>query len=100
VTLPDCHWCGAKIGTGTAHRPLECLDGVNGRWNCLVTGTEVMVIDGCPLCGGVLARSGFSQPALFRHGGYGEVRHHEAMVCACGWSGNAGYRSLNPRAVA
>lgn len=43
--------------------------------------------DRCPNCAAGTCDTGFTQPALFRHGGYGADRHTVVRHCArfCGW---------------
>jgi hypothetical protein len=53
----------------------------------------------CPACGGDLHTGSSAQPALFIHGGFGEVRRTLERSCSCGWNGvGAGdFVSENPR---
>jgi hypothetical protein len=53
----------------------------------------------CPACGADLHVGSSSQPALFIHGGFGEVRRCTERSCSCGWNGiGAGdFSSENPR---
>lgn len=53
----------------------------------------------CPACGAILHVGSSAQPALFIHGGFGEVRRKLERSCSCGWNGvGAGdFASENPR---
>ncbi len=56
----------------------------------------------CPACGAQLHVGSSAQPALFVHGGFGEVRRKIERSCSCGWNGvGAGdFVSENPRTLA
>lgn len=56
----------------------------------------------CPACGADLHTGSSAQPALFVHGGFGEVHRHTERSCSCGWNGvGAGdFVSENPRGLA
>ena len=56
----------------------------------------------CPACGSELHVGSSAQPALFMHGGFGEVRRSTERSCDCGWNGvGAGdFTSENPRGLA
>lgn len=56
----------------------------------------------CPACGSDLHVGSSAQPALFRHGGYGEVRRLFERSCSCGWRGvgEGNFTSENPRGLA
>jgi hypothetical protein len=52
----------------------------------------------CPPCGAPLATRRIDEPALIRHGGYGETRTTTTVWCdACGWSLITAVDSNNPR---
>lgn len=54
--------------------------------------------DTCALCDARLVADESAQPALFRHGGYGETRRGVAMWCPeCGWQGGRRDEAENPR---
>ena len=62
----------------------------------------VAVVPGtCPACGAELHTGSSVQPALFIHGGFGEVRRRTERSCSCGWNGvGAGdFTSENPRGL-
>lgn len=52
-------------------------------------GTALAIVDAdsCPDCAAATVELAFSEPALFRHGGYGAERHTMIRHCAsfCGW---------------
>jgi len=56
----------------------------------------------CPACGADLHTGSSAQPALFIHGGYGEVRQSSERSCSCGWNGVGirDFTSENPRRLA
>ncbi len=63
----------------------------------------VVIVPGtCPACGATLHTGSSAQPALFIHGGFGEVRRKIERSCSCGWNGvGAGdFVSENPRRLA
>ena len=51
----------------------------------------------CPACGGDVQESSAAQPALIRHGGYGETKVGHFLYCDCGWTLDAGITSESPR---
>ena len=53
----------------------------------------------CPACGAALHVGSSAQPALFIHGGFGEVRRSTERSCDCGWNGvgASDFTSENPR---
>lgn len=54
----------------------------------------------CPECGGDVHETSAAQPALIRHGGYGETKVGTYLHCDCGWMLDAAQTSESPRRLA
>lgn len=51
----------------------------------------------CPACGQATDNATTTEPALFRHGGYGATRTTTTRHCRCGWTLVADVSETNPR---
>jgi hypothetical protein len=83
--------------------PQRLIEGEEVRPKHGATRALVPVPPGiCPACGAELHVGSSDQPALFIHGGFGEVRRRTERSCSCGWNGiGAGdFTSENPRKLA
>jgi len=65
------------------------------RW----TGSRALVpfpADACPSCGSAVYTLSVSQPALFRHAGYGADLRSTIRRCLCGWGLEAQRQEVRP----